>query len=176
MGTSPLGAPACKTATLWAKKCNSIFLVYMLKIDKILLAKLQQGFPLAKRPYQYLGMEIGLTEQKTRERVILMRKNNLIRRIGPVFANKKAGRYTTLIAFKVPQDRIEAIAGIISRQDYVSHNYLRQGEYNLWFTITAQSRAQLNHFIRCSLRMTGIKEYLNLPATRVFKLRAEFKL
>jgi hypothetical protein len=58
----------------------------------------------------------------------------------------------------------------------VTHNYMRDHEFNIWFTFIAPSRDQIAESLEEISRQTGVSPILNLPATRVFKISANFKL
>ncbi|MFH1777672.1 MAG: Lrp/AsnC family transcriptional regulator [Candidatus Omnitrophota bacterium] len=144
--------------------------------DIRILNKLQTAYPLVKRPYLKLAKQIGLSERDVFKKISAFRKKKIIRRIGPVFNNEKIGYKTTLIAMKVPAGQVKAASQIINRIPYVSHNYLRDGEYNIWFTISASTQKELKQLIRVICRKTKISDILNLPAEQMFKINTNFNV
>jgi DNA-binding Lrp family transcriptional regulator len=144
--------------------------------DKELLNRLQSGLPLVSRPFKSLAEELGQDESWVLARIKELQEEKIIRRLGGVFDSKSLGFSSTLIAMKVPPDKIEEVAEIINSYPMITHNYLRNHEYNLWFTLTASSSLELESTLQEIVAKTGVSEYLNLPTKRVFKINVEFSL
>ena len=98
-----------------------------------------------------------------------------VRRIGPVFDSRLLGYASTLVAARVPPDRLAAVADRVSRLPGVTHNYERRHPYNLWFTLTAPSQAALDETLARLRTETGA-EFHSLPALAVYKIRVQFDL
>ena len=146
-------------------------------IDKAILNRIQSDFPIAARPYRQIAEELHLTEPDVIARVNRLKENHIIRRIGGNFSPEKLGFVSTLCAGHIPDDRIEDFTDTINRLPGVTHNYLRDdAAYNVWFTIIAPSTDQISRHIEAISTATGITDILNLPATKVFKIRAQFHL
>lgn len=141
-----------------------------------LLEELQSNFPLTNRPYLAIARRIGLSEADLIRKIRALKRKGLIRYIGPVFDLKKSGFSSTLIAVRLPRTKIKKAVRIINEYPQVSHNYLRDDEFNIWFTITAPSSSRLLSIIREIKKRTGIKDVLNLQTLKVFKIDARFKL
>ena len=106
--------------------------------DKKLLDIVQDGFPLTSEPYREIASLLGVSEQDVIPRLKRLKDEGIIRRIGAIFDSKKLGYCSTLCAMKVPDQRIDEVALIINEYNGVTHNYLRNHEYNVWFTITTR--------------------------------------
>ena len=145
-------------------------------IDRRLLNLLQDGFPLCRSPYAELGRRAGLTEAEALSRVAALRRAGFIRRIGGVLDSRRLGMSGTLVAMKVPPERVEEVAAIINASPRVTHNYLREHEYNMWFTLSADSPGELADSLAEIRRATGIDELLDLPATKVFKINVKMEM
>ncbi len=143
-------------------------------IDKTIINRIQSDFPIAARPYRVIAEELGLTEELVIERVRAMKDKGIIRRIGGNFVPHKVGFVSTLCAAKVPEDKIDDFARVVNRYTGVTHNYQRDNEFNIWFTFIALSREEIAKNLDKIARETGVKTILNLPATKVFKIRAKF--
>jgi DNA-binding Lrp family transcriptional regulator len=142
--------------------------------DRRILNRIQSEFPIAPRPWQTVGEELGLSEAEVLARVQRLKQTGIIRRIGGNFVPGKLGYVSTLCAAKVPADRVGDFTAVVNRYPGVTHNYLRQNAFNVWFTFIAPSMAAIeNHLAEISAE-TGIAGILNLPATRVFKIKAQF--
>lgn len=143
-------------------------------IDKAILNRIQSDFPIKARPYKAIAMELNLTEQQVLERVQALKASGVIRRIGGNFVPHKVGFVSTLCAAKVPEDSIEAFAAVVNKYKGVTHNYQRDNEFNIWFTFIAPSREEIEKNLAVISRETGVETILNLPATNVFKIKAQF--
>ena len=143
-------------------------------IDKAILNRIQSDFPIEPRPYETIARELGLTEDKVLQRVQALRTKGIIRRIGGNFVPHKVGFVSTLCAAKVPEDQIEAFAAVVNKYTGVTHNYQRENAFNIWFTFIAPSREEIARNLDRISRETGVTTILNLPATKVFKIKAQF--
>ena len=144
-------------------------------IDKQLLNALQSSFPLALRPYRVIGEQLGVSEEEALRRVRALAGSGIIRKIGPSFDTRKLGHTSTLVAAKVPEERLEEVASVVSSFPEVTHNYGRDFEYNLWFTLVSESPAQIKATLEKIKFLTGVPDMHSLPAERVFKIRVEFE-
>lgn len=142
--------------------------------DKSILNRIQSDFPITSRPYRTIADELGLTEEDVLTRVRQLKKTGIIRRIGGNFVPGKLGFVSTLCAARVPADKVEAFAAIVNRYPGVTHNYRRENDFNIWFTFIAPSMEEIEANLKKISEDTGIKDILNLPATRVFKIKAQF--
>jgi DNA-binding Lrp family transcriptional regulator len=145
-------------------------------IDKTILNRIQSDFPIASRPYEDIARELGLSESEVIDRVRQLKNQGIIRRIGGNFVPGKLGFVSTLCAGKVPPDRIDAFARVVNGYPGVTHNYVRENSYNVWFTLIAPSMEEIDQTLSEISKKTGVSEILNLPATKVFKIRAHFDL
>ncbi len=143
-------------------------------IDKAILNRIQSDFPITSRPYLTVADELNLTEKEVLDRVSRLKEMGIIRRIGGNSVPNKLGYVSTLCAARVPQEKIELFAEVVNRYPGVTHNYLRENSFNVWFTFIAPSMEEIEQNIKEIVQETGITEILNLPATRVFKIRAQF--
>ncbi len=144
--------------------------------DKRILNRIQSNFPITQRPYGTIGDEVGLTESEVIRRITRLRDLGLIRRIGGNFVPEKLGYVSTLCAASVPVDKIETFTRVVNQYPGVTHNYMRDNHLNIWFTFIAPSRKNIQSNLLRIAGQTGIDHILNLPATRVFKIKAHFNL
>ncbi len=150
------------------------------KIDKKILHRLQTNLPLTHRPFLDLAKELGLDEDLIIERIKFMIENKYVRRIAPIINTQAIGNSATLAAMQVSEDKIEEVSQIINGYSGVSHNYLRKGRnkdipLNIWFTMSAPSKEQLDENIKEIEERTGLKVRM-LPTTKKFKIGVKFKI
>lgn len=142
-------------------------------IDKRILNVLQEEFPLTERPFEAIGAKVGLTEKETRERVKNLRDRGYIRRIGPVLDAGRLGYASLLCGVAVPPDRLEEVSGAVTEESGVTHNYEREGELNLWFTVTMERTEDIERFLS-RLEKTFSVTIHRFPEKRTFKIRTRF--
>lgn len=143
-------------------------------IQKKVLTKIQAGFPVVPHPYAAIGETVDATEGQVMEAVESLRVAGVIRRIGAIFDSYRLGYRSTLCAIAVPEERVEEVAALISGYPNVTHNYLREDRYNVWFTLIAPSEDRIVEILDEIAARTGIDDILNLPAIRLFKIRVDF--
>jgi len=142
--------------------------------DRRILNRIQSNFPVTARPYGAIGQELDLTEDEVLARVGRLKRIGIIRRIGGNFSPEKLGFVSTLCAASVPEEKLEAFAAAVNRYPGVTHNYMRDNPFNVWFTFIAPSMDVIDDNLAAIAEETGVHGILNLPATRVFKIRAKF--
>jgi DNA-binding Lrp family transcriptional regulator len=148
------------------------------EIDKKLLQLAQDEFPITRRPWAALGNKLKITEEEVMSRLKRLHREGIIRKIGPILDARKLGLCaSTLIAMKVPEEKLESVVDIINEYKSVSHNYLREHEYNLWFTITTSSKEELRRTVEEIKRRTEIPDtdVLDLSTSRRFKIDVRFQ-
>jgi len=140
----------------------------------LILNEIQRKFPVTHRPFLALGRKLGMKEKEVLERVQKLKEAGIIRRIGASFSAGSVGFRSTLCAAKVPPERIEDFAAVVNSYPGVTHNYEREGDYNIWFTLIAPSRKRIEEILAEISRRTGVKKILNLPATKTIKIAVDF--
>ncbi len=144
--------------------------------NKEILNNIQLNFPIDSRPYKIIAEKLGLSEDELIQRIKQMKKDMLIRRIGGNFSPDRLGYHSTLCAAMVSEDKIDLFTQTVNAYSGVTHNYKRDHKFNVWFTFIAPSVEKINESLQEISDKTGVKTILNLPATRVFKISANFKL
>ena len=144
--------------------------------DKMLLNRIQTRFPLTPKPYQAIARELEMTEQEVLKRVSRLKEIGIIRRIGGNFVPGKVGFVSTLCAAEVPEEKVDLFTRTVNTYPGVTHNYLRENSFNVWFTFIAPSMDVIRDNLTRIAEKTGVRRILNLPATHVFKIKAKFDL
>lgn len=144
------------------------------RIELTLLDRWQRRFPLVKRPFAVVGRSVGVSERTALNIFEKLRNQQMISRIGAIVKPHAVGA-STLAAMRVPPDRLEEVAEIVSAQPFVSHNYQRTNDYNLWYVIAAPY-AQAVAATMASIRsLTGLP-VLDLPLQQAYHLDLGFPL
>jgi DNA-binding Lrp family transcriptional regulator len=145
-------------------------------VDREILNRIQSDFPMTQRPFLSIAENLDLSEDDVIKRLERLKKKGIIRRIGGNFVPEKLGFVSTLCAAKVPEDKIKSFARTVNRYPGVTHNYQRDNTYNVWFTFIARSMDEIKENLEDISRKTGVTEIINLPATKMYKIRAHFDL
>jgi siroheme decarboxylase len=144
--------------------------------DKNILNEIQSDFPIVPYPYQEIGKRLGLSEDEVFARVKRMKSQGIIRRIGGNFHSNRLNFTSTLCAAKVPEDKLRVFVKAVNAYPGVTHNYLRNHVYNVWFTFIAEDMGYIQSALASIAEETEVKEILNLPAVRVFKIKVDFEV
>lgn len=150
--------------------------VDMDELDKMILNRIQTRFPLTSQPFESIARELDTTEAEVLTRVTRLKEKGIIRRIGGNFVPGKVGFVSTLCTAQVPAEKLELFARTVNTFPGVTHNYLRDNSFNVWFTFIAPSMAVIRENLARITQKTGVMQILNLPATHVFKIKAKFDL
>ena len=155
----------------------------MTELEQNLLAIIQDAFPLEERPYQVLAEQLGSDEQSVFAAVENLRRSGIIRRIGGVYDSKALGFISRLCAGKVPtattgaadDSALEKFAAVVNVIPAITHNYVRSHEYNVWFTVMAQSEAEIQKIVDEVCANTELHDVHILNATEKFKINTVMK-
>ena len=144
-------------------------------IDKKLLDIIQTAFPLVSRPYEELGKQLGISEEEALARVKSMKERKIIRRLGANFQSAKLGFRSTLCGAHVPEEKLDDFIACVNALPGVTHNYLRNHNFDVWFTLIAPSWEAVCSTLEGITERTGIP-IMNLPAEKLFKIRVDFPM
>ncbi len=145
-------------------------------LDRELLNLLQSDFPLTGRPFAALGERLGLGEEEVMSRVAALKESGIIRRIGGIFDSGKLGFTSTLVALQVEEGKLREVAAAVSAYAGVTHNYRREHEFNLWFTLVTSSAEERERTLKEIEALPGVRALRNLPALRLFKIGVNFDM
>jgi siroheme decarboxylase len=146
-------------------------------LDRRILEVLQQEFPLSARPFEVLAERVGIEPDLLWHRVEALLDRGVIRRLGASFDSGRLGFRSTLAAVRVRPELVDRAAQAMGRHAEVTHCYLRDHEFNVWFTIIAVDEERIETLlqeIRTELSLDA-SDILNLPRKRTFKLDARFE-
>ncbi|WP_323170955.1 Lrp/AsnC family transcriptional regulator [Natrialba sp. PRR66] len=141
-------------------------------IDAALIDGYQSGFPIEERPFRRVSTDLGIDETAAVDRVRALMDAGIVRRFGAVLNPPVIGS-STLAAVRAPEDRFDEIAATINEFRQVNHNYARDHEWNIWFVVTAGSRARRDAILTEIEERTGCS-VLNLPMLTDYYIDLEF--
>ncbi len=147
-------------------------------VDRRLLNLMQGSFPIAPRPYQQVAGEAGIEEDEVLARVQHLLAERIIRQVTPIFDTRALGYSSMLVAAKVDPDNPWRAANVINEHPGVSHNYLRNHEFNIWFTIATEpgSPLGLEGTLEVLSRLAGAESIRQLPTLKLFKIRMDLEM
>lgn len=140
------------------------------EFDKDLLNEIQWSFPLSAMPYHELASKIGANPADIMRRIRRLKETGIIRQLSAIFDTRRLGYKSSLVAMRVDPDRLVEVAGIISGHPGVSHNYERNHDFNLWFTIAVPPGSSIQDEVNRFSGLSGVRATRMLPTLRMFKI------
>lgn len=145
----------------------------MTKLQKQLCNVLQDGLPICPKPYADLAKFLNSDEKTVLQEIKALKKMGVIRRICALINSLTLGITSTLVAAHIPEENLGEVAEAVNALENVSHNYLREHYYNLWFTLQAESPEQIEVTVSNLSARFGAG-FHSLPVKQVFKLDVRF--
>jgi len=139
-------------------------------LDKRLLNQIQSDFPLAARPFEELGRALGTTEDDVIARMKALKAGKIVRQVSAIFDTRSLGYKSSLVAMRVDPSRIGEAARVINEHPGVTHNYERNHEYNLWFTIAVPPTSDLEAVVQRIHELAGAEVTRVMYTLRLFKI------
>lgn len=145
----------------------------MLLFQKKLCNALQNGLPIVARPFAHIAEQLGCDEAAAIAETKNLITIGVIRRISAAINYRILGRVSALVAGHVEEQKLDSVVAAVNRLEGVSHNYLRDHFYNLWFTLQSDSESQAASIL-AGLSADAATAFHWLPAIRTFKLDVRF--
>ncbi len=147
-------------------------------LDKRLLNLMQGSFPLASRPYEHVAALAEVPEGDVLRRVQRLIDERIIRQVTPIFDTRVLGYSSMLVAAKVDPENPHRAAAVVNSHPGVSHNYLRNHDFNMWFTIATEpdSKLGLQGTLDVLQELTGAESVRQLPTIKLFKIRMDLEM
>ncbi|HVX03207.1 MAG TPA: Lrp/AsnC family transcriptional regulator [Nitrososphaera sp.] len=140
------------------------------EMDKKLLNDVQWIFPLSDRPYLELAKNYDISEDEVMRRISELKKLGLIRQINAIFDTRRLGYKSALIAFAVAPEKLDSVAEKVNEHPGVSHNYERNHEYNMWFTLAVPPDSDMKDELDRMAALDGVIKYRLLPTLKMYKI------
>ena len=144
--------------------------------DKELLNEIQWTFPLVTRPFDAIAKKFDTTPEIIKEKLKNLKEIGVLRQLSAIFDTRKLGYTSSLVAMEIEHDELDHVASQINRHPGVSHNYERDHEFNLWFTLAVPPGADLNDELKKFNVLKGIKKVRMLPTLQLFKIGVKLDL
>lgn len=143
-------------------------------VDRVIINKLQGGFPLTDRPYADAAKELGISEDELLTRLQQLLQQNVLTRFGPMYNVEMMGGEFVLAALHAPTERFAEIAGIVNEYPQVAHNYQREHELNMWFVVAADDPDSAQQVLHDIQECTGCRVY-GMPKQEEYFVGLRFK-
>lgn len=145
-------------------------------VDREVMNILQSDFRLVREPFRDIGDRCGLTESEVIDRVRELKRKNVVRQIGAIFDTRRLGYTSTLVAMRFADDCLDRGAHILNAHPGISHNYARNGEFNLWFTLALPPGKDIGAEVEKLTKLSGAETARLLPTIRFFKIGVNFDM
>ena len=140
-----------------------------------ILSRIQKKFPLVAKPFEAIANELDMKEEEVLTILQEQKKANIIRQTSAIFDTKRLGYISSLVAFKIPEEKISAAVKIINSHPGISHNYERNHDFNIWFTLAVapDSKLGLEKTLEILAKLTEAEDYIMLPTLKLFKINVK---
>ncbi|CDI04829.1 Lrp/AsnC family transcriptional regulator [Candidatus Nitrosotenuis uzonensis] len=139
-------------------------------LDKEILNEIQWSFPLVAEPYRELAIRFNIPVDEMKRRILAMKESGILRQLSAIFDTRRLGYKSSLVAMAIDSDKLDYVANQINRHPGVSHNYERNHEYNLWFTLATPPGSDLKTEVDKFSKLSGIRKVRLLPTIKLFKI------
>ena len=129
--------------------------------------------PFCSRPFAEIANDLNCDEKEVLQQTRELKNAGVIRRFRALINYRALGMVSTLVTAHVPEENLQEVAEAVNSLEGVSHNYLRDHYYNLWFTLQARTAAQIDLTLSNLSGRFGI-DFHSLPVKRTFKLAVRF--
>jgi DNA-binding Lrp family transcriptional regulator len=139
-------------------------------LDREILNEIQWSFPLVSEPYKTLADKFKITNEEMKKRITNLKSTGVLRQLSAIFDTRRLGYKSSLVAMAISPEKLDYIANQINRHPGVSHNYERNHEYNLWFTLATPPGTDLKNEVDKFSKLPGILKVRLLPTIKLFKI------
>ena len=139
-------------------------------LDKEILNEIQWTFPLVNEPFAEIAKKFSISSEELKDRLVKLKHKGVLRQLSAIFDTRKLGYSSSLVAMEIEPNRLDYVAQQINRHPGVSHNYERNHEFNLWFTLAVPPGSSLEKELEKFSKLQGIKKVRMLPTLQLFKI------
>ena len=143
-------------------------------VDQQIIRRVQGAFPLMPDPYRIMADEIGISQEELLARLNRMKAAGMLRKMGAVLQHRMAGFHgNALCCWRIPVERVNAVAAIMAPCTFISHVYLRQPHekwpYNLYTVFHSHTREECLERVEAMAQEIGVTEYRVLFSRKNWK-------
>ena len=139
-------------------------------LDKEILNEIQWTFPLVSQPYHEIAKKFDISTDVVKKRLTNLKQAGILRQLSAIFDTRRLGYKSSLVALEIEPDKLDYVAHQINRHPGVSHNYERNHQFNLWFTLAVPPGFDLKTEVDKFSKLEGIKKIRLLPTIQLFKI------
>ena len=139
-------------------------------LDRNILNEIQWHFPLTERPFLEIAIHHNISENEVMKRINNLKQMGLIRQINAIFDTRRLGYKSALIAFAVKPEKLDYVANEINKYSGVSHNYERNHDFNIWFTLAVPPEKDMKEILHKMSTLEGVIKYRLLPTLKMYKI------
>jgi siroheme decarboxylase len=139
-------------------------------LDKEILNEIQWTFPLVSQPYHEIAKKFDTSVDEIKKRLTNLKQSGILRQLSAIFDTRRLGYKSSLVAMEIEPDKLDYVAHQINRHPGVSHNYERNHQFNLWFTLAVPPGSDLKKEVDKFSKLSGIKKIRLLPTIQLFKI------
>ncbi len=139
-------------------------------LDKEILNEIQWTFPLVSQPYHEIAKKFDISTDVVKKRLTNLKQTGILRQLSAIFDTRRLGYKSSLVALEIEPDKLNYVAHQINRHPGVSHNYERNHQFNLWFTLAVPPGSDLKTEVDKFSKLEGIKKIRLLPTIQLFKI------
>lgn len=144
-------------------------------IDRAILNRLQDGFPICERPYQAAAEQLSIAEDELIRRLKRMLDDKQLSRFGPMYHAERLGGGLSLCAMRVPKAELDQVAEQVNAFREVAHNYARDHAFNIWFVLATETPGRIDQVVAEIEKVTGYPVY-NLPKQEEYFVGLKFEV
>ncbi|OIP53386.1 MAG: AsnC family protein [Helicobacteraceae bacterium CG2_30_36_10] len=143
-----------------------------------ILSRIQKKFPLVAKPFQVIAEELGIREDEVLDILQKEKNDGIIRQTSAIFDTRRLGYESSLVAFKVAEENMKKAVDIINSHPGISHNYERNHDFNIWFTlgVPPDSKLGLEKTVDIIAEMAQADSYIMLPTLKLFKINVKLNV
>lgn len=144
-------------------------------VDRAIINRLQDGFPIVEQPFAAVAAELGIAEDALITRVQKLLDEKVLTRFGPMYHAERLGGALSLAAMKIPPQHYERVASVVNALPEVAHNYEREHVLNMWFVLATETAEGQRAAIEKIERESGYPVY-NMPKLDEYFVELKFRV
>ena len=134
------------------------------ELEQKIIASIQEDMAVTERPYLRIAQNLGISEEQLLDKLKDLCDREVIRRFGATLRHQRTGfTANAMVAWKVEEDRIEAVGQKMAAFQQVSHCYRRnpshEWPYNLYTMVHASDERSCQETARKMSEAASVKDY-----------------